>query len=75
MNGQYKYSCFAPKVGAPKAQAPAVDNTALLEEIKSIVLLINSKLGVAPKKAVKKVVNNDCDEDGVPFPSEEDAPF
>jgi len=43
MNGKYKYSCFAPK--GTKQEAPSgVDNTALLEEIKAIVLRINAKL-------------------------------
>jgi hypothetical protein len=70
-NGKYPYSCFAPKV-APKA--PAQDNT-LLEEIKAIVLAINAKLPAKTATKKKVVMNNDCDEEGVPFPSEEDAPF
>jgi len=78
MNGQYKYSCFAPKVAkSAPAQAPAQDNTALLEEIKSIVLLINSKLGMQEQSKVvnKKLPTVDVDDDGIPFPGEEEAPF
>jgi hypothetical protein len=75
MNGQYKYSCFAPKV--QKQEAPSANNhvITLLEEVKAICLAMNAKLGAVPKVPKKKLPVVDVDEDGFPAPTDEDAPF
>jgi hypothetical protein len=76
MNGQYKYSCFAPKVQKQEAQPVNNQVITMLGEIKALCLAINTKLNNASKPAPKKKMPVvDVDEDGFPTPTDEDAPF
>jgi hypothetical protein len=76
MNGNYRYSCFAPKVGKESVASKSVPVDALLpilEDMKAVLCAINSKIGGKIVKTAKKAL--DVDEDGVPFPDEDDDPF